>query len=874
MKGLLDLFWVLINYIILPPFRPFKKQIYLSLGFSFFAFLLLIKLDFVRNPWINIHPLEAFHQQTTLVYEHADTGGLSLILNLFPIKAIELHLNAQSVLMDSLSLEQKPKIKFSGIQVTGSDRYDWLHVSQIEGDEIQFKSTPYLSYLSTFNEKKIYRFESDQGIKIYLCVFENLLLTSSTKSVVETSVRQLTGIRNSLLHLDFYQGISKKYQLKKDRLHFNLKATSSFLSLFFKQRFKGLDELDRDAWMTLSLNHPSKGGDIEILLMPDSKLSNVFGNDILSDSGISSCFPINLAMGLHLNLQGLNPSSNKDSTFNQYFEPWLGNELLLILNDPIDERNGFGLDKILILHSKDANRTEALLGEFANQQKIQDKRPFLNFEMIRLGKTKVLDQLFGQLLNPIDHIHYSIIGDFVIIANDFSALEQWIKQYAVSNILLKDAAYSKVSNLFKNKHSGFLLMHPFKMKKYLQFLLKDQFLKVVDKWFNKTKNYWPLTIDIQMQRSLIRLNAYADHQKDSIKHSTVSLSWEKKFEKDLIHKPQLLTFKERELFLVQDLDHNIYLLDERGIKKPVEEPLLDGPILSSCYPIDYFDNGEQQYIFNTAKTVYVLDQKGAFIKKLKLVEPTNSGMLLFTHLEKSMLLVSGKQGKLYAFEKNGKPLNIWQNKGKLTNHPIHLVKMNEASFVIWSREGDVGLLGLDGQILFLKKIQGKISRLQVDPTIGRLVALHEDGSLNILNQQGKHFRFRSISNNKINDFLYADVIGDERKDYIRSSSNKIWIQYYDASDGNDRLKEKSVDFTGEINISQLFETHFLENPKTVIGILDRKSSKSYALVNSGKIVDVFPLSASQEFLVSDVFKENRNTLTLIHENRCYNLKIH
>ena len=106
---------------------------------------------------------------------------------------------------------------------------------------------------------------------------------------------------------------------------------------------------------------------------------NVFEDYILSGQGaMSAFFPINLAMGVHLNLQALCPNSSKDSIFNQYFEPWLGNELMLMLNDPIDERNAFDLDKILILHTKDANRTEALLGDFAKKQKIENKRPFLN----------------------------------------------------------------------------------------------------------------------------------------------------------------------------------------------------------------------------------------------------------------------------------------------------------------------------------------------------------------------------------------------------------------------------------------------------------------------------------------------------------------
>ena len=86
------------------------------------------------------------------------------------------------------------------------------------------------------------------------------------------------------------------------------------------------------------------------------------------------------------------------------------------------------------------------------------------------------------------------------------------------------------------------------------------------------------------------------------------------------------------------------------------------------------------------------------------------------------------------------------------------------------------------------KLLSPISGWGVDASIGRIAAGSYDGEIKILNSLGKGFSLKAL-NGMTSDvqFVYAAVIGDERKDYVRVSDSLMYVHYY-AKEKNNKGK--------------------------------------------------------------------------------------
>ena len=119
--------------------------------------------------------------------------------------------------------------------------------------------------------------------------------------------------------------------------------------------------------------------------------------------------------------------------------------------------------------------------------------------------------------------------------------------------------------------------------------------------------------------------------------------------------PQILinTASGEKEILIQDTANNIYLLNRTGeilFSKNIGEKIL-GRVLQ----IDYYNNGKQQYLFNSARHVYLIDREGNSVASypLRLAYPASAGLSLSEH---ARYYVPCSNGAIYGFEKNGRPL--------------------------------------------------------------------------------------------------------------------------------------------------------------------------------------------------------------------------
>jgi len=126
-----------------------------------------------------------------------------------------------------------------------------------------------------------------------------------------------------------------------------------------------------------------------------------------------------------------------------------------------------------------------------------------------------------------------------------------------------------------------------------------------------------------------------------IYNGSVNTVWESRIDTSTVFKPAIVINHltgEKEIF-IQDQKNQVYLLSNAGII--LWKQMLDGPLKSEVFQVDYFKNGKMQYLFSTGDKIYLVDRNGNPVEKypIELRSPATAGFrfLIMTRMEPFVL---------------------------------------------------------------------------------------------------------------------------------------------------------------------------------------------------------------------------------------------
>ena len=201
-------------------------------------------------------------------------------------------------------------------------------------------------------------------------------------------------------------------------------------------------------------------------------------------------------------------------------------------------------------------------------------------------------------------------------------------------------------------------------------------------------------------------------------------------------------------------------------------------------------------------------------------------------------------------------------------------------FIAVTRAGTCRAYKRNGASYFLKgKLGMGLTGWGIDPSIGRIAGGSKKGRIRVLNTRGKGFGLAPVKDLKPPvQFLYADVVGDARKDYIRVDAQKIAVHAYQPqTDEKGRTKEVLQEMglydIPVANDRVVFEVQLYGRSKSYIGYWDRATGSIGLLDATGQLQRGFPLAGTSRFAVVDLFNEQGNTLVVANGNRVYTYKL-
>ncbi len=856
-----------------------------------------VQLGWFRPPLSSVGALEAVPASATIIFETKSiTKSLDKISKnqyFEDLKSLELvnkwhkELASLQQFLDAKATQQhllQDKTLVAAAQINGVDQFDWLFVldknirPQVFFNTMDWPIDEVYNYLG----QKVYRVKLPDGSSWSFCAYKGLLLFSKMTVMVEAGVEQLNDFQNALPRNPIFRRLNTQSGQSDLSIYVNFSSLPVFLSMLSPPGQPDLAKLG-EQFSFLGLDSRFEDGHFVMSghLYQDEKHAywNWLANQPTMEGGdIAKLLPENIAIATYWNLQSFpkfyrnRPAEELHKDFDRYILPWLGDEAAYFITEPTSV--DFVADKFVLLKTQDSSRARQELEALGNTFGILDTNIYQGFVMQQLAVTNLLDPIWGGYLKPLENPYYIMVEDYVLFCNSASVLELWIDKYKAGKMIQQSELFKGHLDQMQNNSSLYLLINTANVAQLAKSFMREEVLTDFDQRFLKFRNLTPLGIQLTAHQGHFLLTISTAYN-SIVSTLKTNVAWRRSLKAEVAIPPVVVknhNNNEYEIF-TQDVEGRIYLLSRAG--QILWEKVVDGKILSKVAQIDFYENAKLQYAFNTARSIYIFDRNGELVKRIPLVSKAINGLLAINYGKGVRLFVACADGRIYGFDKYGKPLSGWNPNRKFSSiqFPFVYHEIDKEDYMIaMNRKGKLFFAQRNGDIRFTKRLKGYyLSNFVVDKEAQRVVAGASNGKIQVVNFKGKSFGIPAPKGiNKEAHFAHADVAGDERLDFIRQSQKRLTIHAYDTAHALQETLVHDYDLVQD----DIFPVKFVGRSKQLIGSYNAEAKKLYIIDARGQLLDGFPLMGSGKFEVLDLFHDNNNTLLVANGQQilAYKLK--
>ncbi len=866
-------------------------------GTLLFICVLNFQLHFFRFPFLSINLFEAIPEQSALIIECNDVESLNNLKSRSPFwnsiqksflfEKIKIDLSEIETRLlksqDSTSfLENNPFI--AALQMSSANSADFLYIINAEGlslnggrlieqlENVRINKSIYL-------KESVYELTFPDNQRFAVCFYNSVILFARFPFMVEDAIAQLNNPTQALSAQRDFQLAKKSIDGKPGvSVYFNFKRLTQLMGSSIQNgQFNNLENLGS----LVTFNFFAKEEEVSVggTLITDSAIDQSSGAIKSKESKMFSVIPDNCSF-LFWQSQNLNKTPDYSITdkavFEEYMKPWIGDERAIFFTE--SRKAALEEQQFIVYQLKDKELASQYLIEYGKSKGKMQEIEYQTFTIKQLFSGEILQDasIFGE--SPLQSPFYTFVEDYVIFSNSRQSLEVLIDKFILSQTLVNNPSFLQYQSKLLTATNTFFyfnvpLFAPF-LRQFTSTLEPDK----IDAVFDILDHFNSIGVQLKRSGKQSDLHFYFNSSEDQTEPTKII--WSAKLAADAIIQPAVLKntkINQNEIF-IQDAENRIYLFNRNGKKLWVRN--LKSPILSKINQIQYYGTGENHILFNTKNKIYIIDHDGKDVGTypLELPSPASNGLCVidFENDKEYEFFIGSQNGFAYAFEKTGEPVKGWnprENMGKLIQDIQHFQVAGNDYILALNENGDFNVFKRNGEqrfetVSFDSKYLSPPG-FQITNNNARIVMTNQSGKAQVFNLKGKHFNlYVGTGKDKAVKFLFEDVIGDKRKDYISLSERDLSCYYYDESDF-----KKAFSLRFEDPQDELFSIQFKDNQKAQIGTLSKTNNRISLVKNDGSLSKGFPLAGTTHFTIIDLFDTNKKVLIVALGNSIYTCKI-
>ena len=497
------------------------------------------------------------------------------------------------------------------------------------------------------------------------------------------------------------------------------------------------------------------------------------------------------------------------------------------------------------------------------------------YSLYQVNVSDFVPTVFGENFNTLKNCCYSIVDQYLIVADDFEDIRNVIACYRSGRTLDLNQNFKEFQNnmlesaniTFYVECAGNQQVANYLGGKAASFFQKNQ---------DFLSSYQALSIQFAASKDLVYTTAYLRKQ-TGMKEET-NVQWKVNLDAPLQGTPCIVpdAASDRSNLVVFDADNTMYLIDAEG-KILWKKSLSESP-MSDVFTVDSQNDGETQFLFNTARYLYLIDAKGnnmADYPRKLLAEASNG--LTVTDYENTLdyrVLICGKDKFVYNYDLQGGETEGWNRHrtDEVVTKPVqHLVADNKDFLVVTDIKGGVRILDRQGRMRI--PLSGDLHKApQADFYQNRtnhkgiILTSDETGKLLYVKLDGGLARTDFGDYSALHFFLYEDFNGDQDPDFIYLDNGELKVF--------DRFKKVlfSHNFDAEIRTRPVFFN--ITRNKRLLGVVSKKSREIYLFDKKGNMITSSGLVGETPFAVGSLMNNNQINLITGVGNSLFNYLIY
>lgn len=828
--------------------------------------------QFVRLPLLPVHPHDAIPQHTAVLLQ-LSAENVKLLQTEEGKNGLASLAAPPSLLEDWAGYEkhfapiftQKKQCEtLALLQPTRSSGMDVLFVfDEMRGNDLDAlltKNKHWRVRKSIFKDHNVFTVKIGQT-EFALARYRNLLLFARHAYLVENALSQLGRPADSLCRESGFSGVAKGVVSVSKNIPVFVYLSelgpqfSPLLDPASVHSFDGLGSIAH--WLRLDLPIGNGGSEWtgSFSMTDGHPLMDAIAKPHAYGQALAA-LPDNLAAFAWLSCERITAAA-ETGLWRTYLAPWVADEVAVAFGEPLE--NGAS-EQFLLLKTKDSKAAEGKLEALAKRLESTETADFQMFKIRRfngLPLDKML-QLGGNLHDP----YGTVLGEYVLFANSKTGMERWLGKYLAGQTCAKNVDFLQSLRNLPTNADGLLCFTSDRAWPLVSQFFDEKTLAEIGR---NPLNFGQLVATFTRRGKTCELQIATPATTTKVQEDAApaNILWKTPLGNAVAIPPAVFTNPqtgELEVF-VQDASHTAYLLSKAG--RILWRRELGEPIRSKIWQLDLNSDHEMQFAFSTSSGIYVLDHEGEDVAgfPLKLQTPASNGVTVIDFFKSNEyeFFIACDNGSAYGFDEKGSPVEGWRPKTGIgtVRHPLtHFQAKGKDFLVLLDTAGVLNVFQKNGEYRFPKKDLQSIflqqPDFQADGDSYRIVACDDKGRVTVTNLEGGDFKLGlDVGKKQSVKFSFADVTGDERKDYLALSGTDLAAFFYEKSSF-----KKAFKYAFQQPQDAVFAVEWAKR-KAFLGTVCAAKNQISLLDGTGKLLPQFPLEGTTAFSIVDLLGDGK-----------------
>ena len=624
--------------------------------------------------------------------------------------------------------------------------------------------------------------------------------------------------------------------------------------------FSGLDMLTKDE--TIVLNGYSRTSDSTSCLKP-LKYQLPVHNSIVNLLPFNTKLMLHFGMSDYLSFWEELVSKQDVAQLNRKYGVEIDKQLLPCLSEVAYCVFGSSDSPLMVARINDPAGMIQFWNKMGTKVGVAATATVQGYTLNQLNANGFVPSVFGVTFNELTKCCYSIVDQYLVVANDMNVLQSVVACYrsgrtldlnenfkAFQNNMLESANISIYVALAGNQN----LIHRLTTGKVAAFLGRNS---------DFLSQYQAFSLQFASAKDLVYTCACLRKQGEVKQEDNVA--WKVNLVAPMKGKPYLLERPGMNVndIVVFDTENSMYLIDCDG--NIVWRNELSETLMSDVFVVKTSDN-QTKFMFNTANYLHLIDREGndadGFPKKL--LSEASNGMALIQYEggAEARAIVCGTDRFVYNYDLNGDEVAGWNRHrtDNLVTRPVqHLVADNKDFLIVTDEQCAIRVLDRQGRVRIplpsdLHKSQNAVFYENRTNHKGIIITSDEKGDLLYIAMDGGTARTDFGAFGDKHFFLYEDFNANQDPDFIYLEGKTIFVF--------DRFKKVLYEHEFDAEISSKPQFFNVSRNNRLLGLVSATARELYLIDKNGKMMVYSGLVGGDSFAIGSVHNNNEiNLLT-------------